>query len=95
MIIVAGHLRVDPQDRDAYLAGCESVVVAARTSKGCLDFTISADPIEDDRINVYEAWESVDAVEAFRGDGPESGQENMIVGADVSQYEIASVTSLT
>src|SRR4051812_41736424 len=72
--IVSGIIRVDEAERDRYLAGCLEVVVAARAREGCIDFHISADPIESDRINVYEQWESVAAVEAFRGSGPSDEQ---------------------
>jgi hypothetical protein len=32
MVIVAGHLMVDPGEREAYLAGCVAVVEALRGS---------------------------------------------------------------
>ena len=43
MVIVAGHITVEPQQRESYLAGCVSVVERARRAAGCLDFTITAD----------------------------------------------------
>jgi hypothetical protein len=46
---------------------------AARKAASCRDFIVAADPIEDDRVNVYEEWETVKAMLAFRGDGPDSG----------------------
>ena len=94
MVIVSGHLRVDPAHRDAYVEGCREVVEAARAADGCLDFHVSADPIEPDRVNVYEKWESVAAVEAFRGDGPSGEQATEIVSAAVDQHEVASTTRL-
>ena len=90
MIIVSGSLYVDEADRDSYLAGCMEVIVAARTFAGCGDFHLAADPVEPDRINVYEQWESVDAVEAFRGSGPSSEQTTAIRDAQVTQHEVAS-----
>lgn len=95
MIIVAGHLVVDPDDRSAALDARRKVIAAARSADGCLDFHLSADPLEDDRINVFERWDSVAAVEAFRGSGPDADQQQSIRGADIAQYEIASSTSLT
>ena len=94
MIIVAGHLFVDPAERDAYLDGCRAVVTAAREAEGCRDFHLSADPIEPGRINVFERWESVPAVEAFRGSGPPDEQGAQILDARVVQYEVASETPL-
>ena len=74
MVIVAGHVVVDAQQRDDYLSGCVEVVRHARRTPGCLDFSLSADLLEPGRINVFERWESVAAVEAFRGSGPSDEQ---------------------
>ena len=38
MVIVAGHITVDPERRESYLAGSVSVVDKARAAAGCLDF---------------------------------------------------------
>jgi quinol monooxygenase YgiN len=70
------------------------VIEAARSTDGCIDFHLAADPIEPDRINVYEHWETVEAVEAFRGSGPSSDQTAAIHDARMFQYEIASSTKL-
>lgn len=72
MIIVSGVLYVSEADRDSYVRDCRQVIVSARESEGCVDFHLSPDPIEPDRINVYEQWQSVEAVEALRGSGPSS-----------------------
>lgn len=95
MIIVAGHLTVDPDQRQAALDFRRDVIVAARSAAGCHDFHLSADPIETDRINIYERWASVDDVEAFRGSGPSDDQQQDIHGADVAQYEIAGIEPLS
>lgn len=95
MIIVAGHLVINPQQRPSYLDDSVEVMTAARRAEGCLDFSITADPLESNRINVFERWVSVDAVNAFRGDGPSDDQMGAIEHAEVSHYEIASTTSLT
>lgn len=71
MLIVAGHLTVAATQREAYLAGCERVVEQARRMPGCLDFAISADRVDPQRINVFERWRSRTELEAFRGDGPD------------------------
>jgi quinol monooxygenase YgiN len=94
-VIVAGWLRVDPGSRQRYLQGHRSVIEAARAAPGCIDFHLTPDPIEDDRINVFEHWESVEAVERFRGSGPSDDDQNAIVDARVDQFDIASHTSLT
>lgn len=86
MVIVSGHLVVDAAERAAYLEGCVDVVTAARASDGCLDFALSADLVDPGRINVYERWESHEAVEAFRGEGVSGEQAAQIRSASVAEY---------
>jgi quinol monooxygenase YgiN len=88
VVIVAGHLVVDPQQRDDYLSGCVEVIAQARRSTGCLDFAISADLLEPGRINIFERWESVAAVEAFRGNGPGDDQGAVIQAGSVVEYGV-------
>ncbi len=95
MVIVAGHLVVDPEQRESYLADCVSVVEQARRAPGCLDFAITADLMDTGRINIFERWESQAAVEAFRGSGPSDEQSAMILSAAVAEYDVADVRSLT
>jgi quinol monooxygenase YgiN len=89
MVIVAGHITVQPEERDQYLARCDSVVEQARNAPGCLDFAISADLIDRGRINIFERWESQAAVEAFRGAGPSDDQGAATVSASVAEYDVA------
>ena len=86
MVIVAGHLVVDPGERAAYLESCREVVEEARRTDGCLDFAITADLVDPARINVFERWESQEAVEAFREGGVPDDQAARIRSARVSEY---------
>jgi len=95
MVIVAGHLVVDPQQRTSYLAGCVSVVEQARLAPGCLDFAITADLVDPGRIDIYERWESQAAVEAFRGSGPSEEQGAVMLSASVAEYDVEGSRSLT
>jgi hypothetical protein len=90
MVIVAGHLVVDPQERDDYLSGCVEVVRQARRAAGCLDFAISADAVDPGRINIFERW-----VEAFRGGGPSDEQGAAIRAASVAEFDASNERSLT
>jgi quinol monooxygenase YgiN len=93
-IIVAGHLFVDPAARDEYLRGCIDVMVLARRTAGCEDFSLTADPIDDHRINIFEQWDSVESVEAFRGSGQSDEQTAAILDAEVHQHVVSSSTRL-
>ncbi|MBB5913579.1 quinol monooxygenase YgiN [Nocardia transvalensis] len=85
MLIVAGYLRVT--DRDHYLERCREVVELARSAPGCLDYSLGADLVEPDRVNIFERWTTREAVETFRGNGPGADLSARIVAADVREYE--------
>jgi quinol monooxygenase YgiN len=91
MIIVSGRLSVDPEARAVYLDGCRTVLEQARSAPGCLDFALSADPLEPGRINVYERWESDEDLARFRGSGPSDEQSAQIRDASVAKYRISAV----
>lgn len=95
MVIVAGHIIVDPNQRESYLMGCGSVVEQARRARGCLDFAITADLVAADRINIFERWESREEAEAFRGDGPSNDQSVAMLTASVIEYDVTNSRSLT
>jgi len=86
VIIIAGELRVDAADRARYLDAVAGVARLARAASGCLDFVQAADPIEPDRINVYERWESDDHLHRFRDAGGPSQELPALRSADVRKY---------
>jgi quinol monooxygenase YgiN len=90
MLIVSGRLYVRPERRDAFLAASSEAVKQARRTAGCLDFVVAADPLEPDRVNVYEQWASEVALTAFRGEGPSSELSSEILRADVQRHHIST-----
>jgi quinol monooxygenase YgiN len=94
MVIVAGHITVEPQQRESYLAGCVSVVERARGAAGCLDFAITADPIDPGRVNVFERWESQEALDTARGNAPGFEQAEAMLSVSVADYDVADVRPL-
>jgi quinol monooxygenase YgiN len=90
MIIVSGRIYLRPGARQKFLKASAAAMAQARGAAGCRDFVVAADPIETDRVNVYEEWESEEALLAFRGDGPDEGMISDIVRADVSRHAVAS-----
>lgn len=92
MIIVAGYLTVDPNERDRYLQGCVEVVRLAREAAGCEDFVIGADLLDARRITVYERWADEAQLHAFRESGPDSEQQAAILDADVREFDASERT---
>ncbi len=95
MVIVAGHLIVDPRQRDSYLDGCRDVVGQARGTPGCLDFAVTADLLDPRRVDIFERWESQQAVDAFRGSGPGDEQAGAVIWATVLEYDVTEERRLT
>jgi quinol monooxygenase YgiN len=90
-IIVAGRLDVYPDDRDAYIAARIPIMAHAREAEGCLDFSLSPDPLEEGRINVYELWRSKDDLLAYRaGGGPDLEEDIAVRRAEVELHHIAA-----
>ncbi|MGO2683399.1 putative quinol monooxygenase [Microbacterium sp.] len=66
MLIIAGYLILAPSDRDLFVAGHLDLVERARQAPGCLDLAISADPVNDTRVNNYELWENEESLASWR-----------------------------
>jgi heme-degrading monooxygenase HmoA len=88
MIIVTGHLLVDPELRDDYLAGRVPEVEAARAASGNLDYALSPDVVDPSRVNVAARWVSQQALEDFRGEGPSDEDEAEVREAHVHDYAL-------
>ena len=90
MIIIAGREYVAAEQRDAYVASFEEFIHRTRKEPGCLDFIIAADPIEDDRVNNFELWESKEKLDAFRRKAKPPKPTTEILKEDVKKYVIRS-----
>lgn len=90
MLIVSGRIHLRPGSREEFVKASLEAVALARVARGCRDFVVAADPLEADRVNVYEEWESEEALLAFRGAGPDSGMTSLIVRAQVARHVVAS-----
>jgi quinol monooxygenase YgiN len=56
VVIVTGSYEFEPGQRDEYLASRHDSMRASRTEPGCFEFLLSADPIEPDRVVLFERW---------------------------------------
>jgi quinol monooxygenase YgiN len=97
VLIVAGHLELDAADRDAHVQASAGTVRLARRAPGCLDFAVSADPVDPSRVNILERWASPEDLEAFRNSGDEPDTEPVdferILNFDIEHYTVSvSVT---
>jgi len=64
LVVVEAKIVVEAAARDALVAQSQPVQQATREEEpGCIVYCFAADPVHDDRIQVYELWESEDALQ--------------------------------
>jgi len=94
MLIVGGIFEIEPDQRDAFLAGRLELMRGSRAEAGCLDYTFSADPMEPSRVLLFERWESQEALDAhlagLRTAPPPSGTGVTPTSASITIYDIAA-----
>jgi quinol monooxygenase YgiN len=102
MVIVQGTFRVDPADRDAYLAESVQAMLSSRAERGCLEYVLAADPLEADRVVLSERWESMDdldehlrSFESRRRDADSTAEPGVtVLSRDIVIYEVSSTRRL-
>lgn len=63
-VVVDGVITVrDRAARDALVAASVDLQRATRDEPGCLAYCFAADPVVEDRVQVYELWESEQALD--------------------------------
>jgi quinol monooxygenase YgiN len=75
MLIVGGTFEVEPDQREAFLAGRLDGMRTSRAERGCLEYTLSADPLDPSRVMLFERWAdqaSLDAHLAVPREAPAS-----------------------
>ena len=66
MAMIAGHATVDAADRDRYVTAHQDLVRRARQAPGSLDVAITADPLDPERVHIFERLESREHLDAWR-----------------------------
>ena len=89
-IIVAGKLIIKSGLRDRFIIESLESVSIARSNKSCEDFSVSPDLLEENRVNIFEKWCSLEALDAFRVAIPENDLFAMVESFQVNEYEIES-----
>ena len=99
MLVIAGHIRLDPAKREAAVAAARAVTEATRREAGCISYGFSADLSDPGLFYVFEEWESQAALDAhFKTPHMADFQRAMggfgIRGVKIQRYEVASVKPL-
>lgn len=86
-IIVAGKLTLKPQLRDEFIAKSIEAISLARNNAACEDFSVSPDPVDANRVNVFEKWKTRAALQTFRESGPENDLFSLVMSFEIKEYE--------
>jgi quinol monooxygenase YgiN len=89
-IIVAGKLIIKEGLRDRFIIESLESVSIARDNQSCEDFSVSPDLLEENRVNIFEKWHSLEALDDFRIAIPENNLFSMVESFQVNEYEIDS-----
>ncbi len=96
MLVIAGHIRLDPTKREAVIAAARDVMRDTRRETGCISYTLSSDVEDEGLFHIFEEWESPEALGAhfkaphmarFQAAAAGFGIKEM----KLQRYEIASV----
>jgi quinol monooxygenase YgiN len=95
VIIIAGTISIDPSKADQALADAVEMMKATHEEQGNLAYVFSLDPLVPGQIQLFEKWESEEALAAHSASAhmaefrPKMGGWG-VTGADIKKYEIAS-----
>ena len=94
MLIIAGTFEVEPERRADFLAGHHATMLRSQSEPGCLDYVMSADPLDTRIVRLFERWTSKDDlaahIEALAAT-PRADDAVSVLASDVVQYEISAV----
>lgn len=98
-ILIAGTVRVPPENVEAFRPHMEAMLTASRTEDGCLAYSYAVDVQDPGLIRVFEAWRDQAAIDAhfqtahmaaWRAAWPQFG----VSDRRLSLYEVASERAL-
>ncbi len=63
MLVIAGHIEIDPANREAAIAAAREMAEATRREAGCVAYVFSADLDDPGVFRLFEEWESQAALD--------------------------------
>ena len=96
MLIIAGKIRLDPQNRETADAAAIEMMAETRKEPGNLSYTFSSDLADPGTVYIFEEWESQQTLDAhFKM--PHMARFQGIIGGlgvlemSVQKYQVSSV----
>jgi quinol monooxygenase YgiN len=99
MLVIAGHIRIDPARREDAIRAAVEMQEATRREAGCISYSFSADLADPGLFRIFEEWESPEALRTHFA-APHMGKfQGAVAGLGVREmkvqrYEVASVGPL-
>ena len=96
MIVIAGHLVLDPSKHELAVAAAREMMRETQKEKGCISYTFSADLDEAGRFRIFEEWESAEAL-ALHFQAPHMAKLQQAMGGlgvremKVQRYDVSKV----
>ena len=96
MLVIAGRIEIDPANRDAAIQAAVAMMEETHKETGCISYTFSADLSDPGGFQIFEEWQSQEALDAhlaaphmaaFQGKLGGLG----IKGMKVQKYQVSSV----
>ena len=96
MLVIAGHIRIDPAKRPLAEDAAREMMQATRREAGCLAYVFSADLGDPGLFHLFEEWESQAALEAHFASPHMAAFQAAVGGLGVKRvaiqrYEVSSV----
>ena len=99
MILVTGYLTIAPEHRATAEAAIATLVPLTEAEEGCITYRYAADLLIPERINIWEQWESDEAMTAHMG-APHFAEFMAAIGpciggdVAVDRHDVATTTKL-
>lgn len=99
MLVVAGHIQIDPAKVPEAVKAAQAVMEATRKEAGCISYTFSSDLAQEGRFLIFEEWESQAALDAhFKEPHMATFQKQMggfgVSDIKVQRYAVGKVDKL-
>jgi quinol monooxygenase YgiN len=96
VIILAGWVDVDPDERGRFLEERREKILQTREEPGCITYTLSADAVDPGRVRFFECWEDQAAIDARqRNKVPTQPTWVKAIRREVVSYEVTSIVNVT
>jgi quinol monooxygenase YgiN len=99
MLVIAGHIDLDPEKREAAISAAKEIMTETQKETGCISYTFSADLADPGRFLIFEQWQDQEALDAHFATPHMAAFQKVMGGFGirnmaVQRYEISSVGPL-